>query len=141
MTIPNCHPNRRYGARGMCCVCYNGWLRKTNPDYNRKCKESCARIGATPEARLQRKNLNLLKRYGITLTQREEMKKAQDYKCRVCSEKKPLVVEHCHKTKEVRGMTCHKCNILVGQLENNYKLLPKVFKYLIKNIDESQNPV
>lgn len=130
MKLAKCHPNKKYGARDMCKNCYNKWLRTTNPTYAQKCKESSTRIGRLPKAKAQRLNLTLIKRYGITTEQRQKMKEDQDFKCKLCKKEKFLVVEHNHLTGKVRGMTCHKCNILIGQVESNIKLLPRVFEYI-----------
>lgn len=42
--------------------------------------------------------------------------------CSVCGKTKPLngknfVVDHCHSTKQVRGLLCHDCNKNVGVVE------------------------
>lgn len=63
-------------------------------------------------------------RYGISLEDRNKMEAEQNGLCKVCGEKKRLVVEHNHETGKIRGLTCDGCNTLIGQLE---KLTPKLF--------------
>jgi hypothetical protein len=114
----------------MCIVCYNSWLRKTNPEYKRKCAESSAKARNKPEGIRARNNSLLKQRYGITIDDRERMHAEQNAKCKICNLEKPLVVEHNHKTGNVRGLTCEKCNMMLGVLENNWKILHVAMSYL-----------
>src|SRR4051812_49160840 len=70
------------------------------------------------------KNINrqigfFLKRaYGITLNEYEELLKNQSGLCAVCrrdqkSFSKRLSVDHCHKTKKIRGLLCGSCNTAI----------------------------
>ena len=76
------------------------------------------------------KNTFLKSRYGITLEQYNKMCKAQNYKCLICKKKKTLVVDHCHKTKKVRGLLCGTCNRRLGVIEKNIKLLKPMLEYI-----------
>ncbi len=76
----------------------------------------------------------LNKRYGLTKDGYEAMLKKQDGKCAMCGSKNArskgsnyLVVDHCHKTKRIRGLLCIPCNVSVGHYDVN-KL--KIEKYL-----------
>lgn len=130
-TKPTCHPDRKHQAKGLCANCYNTNLRKTNPAYKAKCAEIIKKHVSVP-ANHRRKQSNLLRRrYGITMDQKDELLKEQLFKCKICrKEKKRLIVEHCHKTKRVRGLTCDACNTLIGYIETYYSLLPAVFAYI-----------
>lgn len=62
---------------------------------------------------------NLKHKYGITVDEYNEMFKRQKGKCFICSiTGKKLVVDHCHKTNEVRKLLCHGCNTVLGKIEN-----------------------
>ena len=54
-------------------------------------------------------------KYGIGLAERDAMIEEQDGKCLTCQLERKLVIDHCHRTKRVRGMLCSQCNTaLVG---------------------------
>lgn len=44
-----------------------------------------------------------------------------------------LAVDHCHKTKKVRKLLCHKCNSALGNFEDNVMFLEEAIKYLKEN--------
>jgi hypothetical protein len=75
---------------------------------------------------------SILKRiYNMTLQELEVMKIAQNYKCKICDEKKPLVIDHCHVTNKVRGLLCITCNAGIGMLkENENNLMLAAIDYL-----------
>jgi DNA-directed RNA polymerase subunit RPC12/RpoP len=61
------------------------------------------------------RNKYLKKKYGISLKQYKGMLKRQGYKCAICGkhqkdEKRNFAVDHCHKTKLIRGILCNYCN-------------------------------
>ncbi len=53
MRAPECHPDRKHKARGMCSPCYWAWYRKT-PEY--RAKE--ARYLNSPKGRASRRRRN-----------------------------------------------------------------------------------
>lgn len=58
-----------------------------------------------------------LRKYGITLEQRNELIRSQGGACAICEKRLLLNVDHDHSTGEVRGMLCTVCNMLLGYLE------------------------
>jgi len=85
------------------------------------------------------KNQSLLKQYGISLHEYNELHKAQNGKCAICgngeSEKingreLSLAVDHCHTTGNVRGLLCNKCNQGLGCFKDDIELIQKVLTYL-----------
>lgn len=84
----------------------------------------------------------LKKRYGIKPEQYTAMMDSQDGKCAICgrdrseivrngkTERMHLSVDHCHETKEIRGLLCTRCNGLVGRVEANMNIMVRLFDYL-----------
>lgn len=50
--------------------------------------------------------------------------------CEICGDYGPLVLDHDHKTGQVRGLLCHKCNIGLGQFEDNIELMSNAVDYI-----------
>ena len=84
----------------------------------------------------QARQRDLKYKYGLAQKQYEEMLRLQDYRCAICGRKftksNPACVDHNHKTKEVRGILCRKCNTAIGFLEDDPILAYKAFDYLAK---------
>ncbi len=80
-------------------------------------------------------NSRLKRMYGITLTQYNQLFSAQNGCCKTCERpagdfKKVLVVDHCHTTKLVRGLLCMPCNLTLGYVQDNTKVLENLIGYL-----------
>lgn len=60
------------------------------------------------------KNTDLLRTHGISLEHYNKMLEEQNHVCKLCKcppkGKRPLVVDHNHKTDEIRGLLCYGCN-------------------------------
>ena len=83
----------------------------------------------------------LLKReYGITLVDYNVQLRKQAHRCAICrrpetvkyrnGETRRLAVDHDHVTKTVRGLLCHRCNILVWAFEDNHTTLHAIERYI-----------
>jgi len=87
------------------------------------------------------KRWNLKRKYNITLEQYNELFEKQEGKCAICGRhqtklKRPLSVDHDHKTDEIRGLLCTKCNVIVGWyeiLKDDLELVEKILNYINKN--------
>lgn len=75
-------------------------------------------------------------RYGISEEAYNVLVEVQQSKCKICGlhvseiPKKVLYVDHCHKTKRVRGLLCNQCNIMLGMSKDNILVLESAIKYL-----------
>jgi hypothetical protein len=87
---------------------------------------------------LEKQDLILRNGYGISLETYKEMLAKQGGGCAICgavcdSPKVPnrrLSVDHCHSTKQVRGILCAHCNQGLGHFKDNPSLLVKASQYL-----------
>lgn len=69
--------------------------------------------------------------YKIDTEDYEKILKEQNNLCAICSEYKyKLVIDHNHQTEAVRGLLCHKCNLMVGFLELKPGIIDIIEKYL-----------
>ena len=78
-------------------------------------------------------------RYGITKEDYEKMLLKQNGGCAICGKTKSghkntdeMVVDHCHKTKKVRGLLCNRCNTLLGLIDDNPEFIENITNYLNK---------
>jgi len=71
-----------------------------------------------------------LKRYGLTIEQRDSMALAAEGKCAICEQEMKLVVDHDHLTGKARGMLCSACNSGIGMLKDDIRLLQAAILYL-----------
>lgn len=78
--------------------------------------------------------------YGLTPETYMELSASQDHKCAICGDpygmeslKHPLYVDHCHKTGEVRGLLCSRCNTGLGLFRDNPDLMLAAVTYLTRS--------
>lgn len=92
------------------------------------------------------KHLKLMKNYGITLEQFEQMLIDQDFKCKICRKEETthiwgslsyLSVDHCHNSGKIRALLCRKCNLVLGLVEDDPMLLGRMAEYLHEYSDDS----
>ena len=103
----------------------------------RYCTESCSN-----RAR------KIRRRYNLEPEEVVAMYKQQQGRCAICrikgdvtemgfTEKTTLVIDHSHKTGNVRGLLCYKCNSGLGMFKDSKKSLSKAIDYL-KNKNRSR---
>lgn len=101
---------------------------------NRKAKAKEYR--KSPIGKLVSKDTHLKRKFGISLNQYNSILQHQGGKCAICGKVetirmfKWLAVDHCHKTKRVRGLLCNRCNTCIGKFEDDVALLQKAITYL-----------
>jgi hypothetical protein len=126
-TRATCHPNRPAQARGLCKSCYDAWLKQNNPGYAQRQRENCLNWSRN-HAELNRARskswrvkqdpsygrIRSLRRFGMTLDDYAQRLTDQGGVCAICKQPpkpgKNLAVDHCHKTGEIRGLLCFRCN-------------------------------
>jgi hypothetical protein len=104
---------------------------------------------AKTKAYWKRKNL---RSYGIDSTVYAEMLQEQQGVCAICFQLetmtcrgtlKDLCVDHNHETGQIRGLLCHRCNIAIGMLDEDYGRILSAAQYLMnaKGYNMAQWPV
>ena len=86
-------------------------------------------------------NNRLLSRYGITLTEYNQLVAFQNNRCKICGNEASngrswstkLSVDHCHSTGKIRGLLCQKCNTGLGLFGDTIENLKKALEYLENN--------
>jgi hypothetical protein len=109
---PSCHPERVYGGNGLCKQCYR-------VEWNKRPGKS--------NQDLHRKHL-----YSLSKEQFEAMFLEQGGLCAICCEREATCVDHCHTTKEVRGLLCAPCNAALGGFKDSPFLMQQATKYLAR---------
>ena len=61
--------------------------------------------------------------------------KSEVQECVICGDTGPLVVDHDHKTGQIRGILCKHCNRGLGHFRDNPELLEFARMYLLASID------
>lgn len=84
---------------------------------------------------------NMVRDYGISPQTYNVLLKDQGFLCGICGKHqddvnsrgnihRKLCVDHDHKTKMVRGLLCHNCNVLLGHANDDMALLMSAINYL-----------
>ena len=118
----------------------------THPEYRQKARERAGRWAREHPERIKEKarmspkqdpviqrNAHLKCLYGITTPEYEAMLEKQGGVCVICGRPPKtlrLHVDHCHKTKAVRGLLCLRCNMMCGHLHDSPALFRRAADYL-----------
>lgn len=71
----------------------------------------------TPE---QKRKWNVKRRYGITIEEAIQLLVDQGGLCAICREvPRRACIDHDHNTGKVRGILCHRCNVMAGAFDDS----------------------
>ncbi len=119
---------------GYCMPCWTQITKKwrnANPEKRRQYKRNAYHKNSYgKESQWKR---DLVKLYGITEEQWQEMFKSQNGVCAICHKHqvyRKLSVDHNHKTGKVRGLLCNRCNRLLGYAFDSQNILQAAADYL-----------
>lgn len=88
-----------------------------------------------PPDYLKSRGWMLKHRYGISLSDFENILKQQDNSCAICKRSAEdttyhFHVDHCHATGKVRGLLCAPCNVYLGYTKDNAVVYANALNYL-----------
>ena len=70
--------------------------------------------------------INLYPKHGCSQEGRERLRQKQGGLCKLCQlPKQPLNVDHCHKTKRIRGLLCNACNLALRHVQDDDAFIRK----------------
>ncbi len=102
--------------------------RSTFDGLNARCKPCTHERGAA-----KRRGENMDARVGLY----ESLLAKQRGVCAICSRTdngrwgdRRFSIDHDHRTKQVRGLICHRCNLLIGHFNDNPTLLRRAADYM-----------
>ena len=129
-------------GRKRCKDCHNAHKRNdekiSNKEYKRRRRED-------PETYAKMLSQNSKWRYGIDHEERDALLESQGGVCAICGSDEPRgrgwVVDHDHSCcpgirscgECVRGILCHKCNLMLGQANDNIDTLTSAVAYLLSD--------
>lgn len=158
----------KYGIQNECKLCIQVRSKRRNlekkSELNKKCldyyyknlekrkeysrkyiKENREEINKNNKIRYHEKggkehsrNYHLIRTYGISLEDYNNMFEEQNGKCSICKIdnsllKKDLAVDHCHKTEKVRSLLCGNCNLGLGSFQDSIEFMEEAIVYLKKH--------
>ena len=125
------HPKGTAGVIANCRACENeynmDWREEKGSEYHQKYRQKHA-------AKLREsQRVRTYKDTNYEEGMYEKLGEAQDHCCKICgghSSDRTLAVDHCHTTNRVRGLLCGRCNMALGQWEDDVDLMRKAIEYL-----------
>lgn len=85
-----------------------------------------------------------MKTYGVSRQWVERLLEQQGFLCAVCPtpidelKRGKSCLDHCHKSKKIRGILCHPCNVALGLLKDNPATIRSLLAYLQRGDDHSE---
>ena len=108
------HKLALYGVDPMCKACRIERRREYGRKYPERIRDTDLRI-----------------RYGISLDDYNAMHARQCGRCAICgTAEEKLVVDHNHRTGQVRELLCHLCNAMIGCAREDIAILTSAVAYL-----------
>ena len=121
------HLADRYTSSGSCVICVKG---NKTPEETRTYFNDWQRSNRS-KVKVYAKRHRLKRKYGLTIEEFEKMQKAQNGRCKICTDEVDLVIDHDHVTGVVRGLLCHPCNHGLGHFRDSPAALRAAVKYLV----------
>jgi len=116
--------------RGTCAECG-----PDTPIRPRKTKTGsttwvCRRPGEPRESKENKARRVRKAKHGLTTEQMDEIQARYGDGCAICGKGDKLVLDHCHRSGDVRGWLCTSCNNGLGLFRDDPTLFQKAIAYL-----------
>lgn len=124
----------------LCCRCKIASKHKKD-NYCKECRtivRLTRRRNYHEEIRLNERKNEYRTKYGITLEDYESMYLEQNGKCKICFSKTSgrksgiFLVDHDHSTGKVRGLLCARCNVGLGNFDEDRDRMLRAIRYVEK---------
>lgn len=120
-------PLGKYGLRSTCKECCRAasqkWMNSNRDSFRLYARERYI------QNRHRLRFEQLLRKYGISESEYDELHAAQSGTCAIClfpetskdwrGSTRRLAVDHDHRTGRIRGLLCYRCNVSLGTLEKS----------------------
>jgi hypothetical protein len=139
----------RDGLRGDCKLCFQARAKARYPlvrdraiararqwqlENPERYRATLKRLRSTPEYKRRARNQYLMRKYGVTVDEYDELLAAQGGVCAICGRPPrddiSLHLDHDHTTGERRGLLCFKCNNALGDFDDDPERLLRAYVYL-----------
>jgi hypothetical protein len=139
------NPSGRDGTRPECKDCTRArrkrWYTKNREreiervaDWQRENPErvraAMDRFRAAGKKKVSDRKSHLKRKYGITLEDFDTLLASQGGGCAICGKPDVDHVDHDHVTGRVRGILCFRCNVAIGQMDDDCDRLAAAMAYL-----------
>lgn len=125
---------RGFNIKSVCQKCAKNKVRINFLNYKEKNPDKIKRNHKVSDLRdPERTRTRWLKyRYGISSEDYNLLLESQNHKCAICKKEQSekFCVDHCHQTKKIRGLLCHKCNTTLGFVNDDLEILHTMIVYL-----------
>jgi len=132
---------RKDGVRSYCIICSTKYAKDWHDKHRESSRKSARKYYQSNSEKI--KAYNLMRRYGLTLEDREILLEKQGGGCAICGVKKAIQtsgkfgefsVDHNHTTGKIRGLLCPGCNVGLGYFKENPDSLLKAVEYLKEHV-------
>lgn len=142
---PECHPDKKYYAKGLCKTCYRradyqadterfaAYARKWRERNLERARKNGKRYYENNKDRIAELNRRgRIRAYGITPEEYDRMLLAQDKCCALCRRllETRICIDHDHATGQVRALLCVSCNSGLGDLQDDPELMRRAAEYV-----------
>ena len=110
---------------------------RNNPEkreeYLKRAREKSKRWYEKNKEKRYKYNREYWKKHIISLE--KEVGRKKPLYCEICKEKKRICFDHDHKTGKFRGWICDRCNLILGHINDDKRILKNLLEYLDNNTE------